>query len=35
MGIFSKFKSIFSKETKELDAYQTGLEKTSKEFAIT
>jgi len=32
MGIFSKFKSIFSKETKELDAYQTGLEKTSKEF---
>ena len=32
MGIFSKFKSIFSKEKTELEAYQEGLEKTSKEF---
>lgn len=32
MGIFSKFKNIFSKEKNELEAYQTGLEKTSKEF---
>ena len=32
MGIFSKFKNVFSKEKKELDAYQNGLEKTSKEF---
>lgn len=32
MGLFSKFKNIFTKEKTELDAYQTGLEKTSKEF---
>ena len=32
MGLFSKFKNIFNKEKIELDAYQTGLEKTSKEF---
>jgi len=32
MGLFSKFKNIFTKEKAEFDAYQTGLEKTSKEF---
>lgn len=32
MRLFSKFKDIFTKEKKELDAYQSGLEKTSKEF---
>jgi len=32
MGFFSKFKNVFTKEKKEFDAYQTGLEKTSKEF---
>ena len=32
MGFLNKFKNIFSKEKTELEAYQTGLEKTSREF---
>ena len=31
MSFFDKFKNVFKKD-KEFDAYQTGLEKTSKEF---
>lgn len=33
MGLFDKFKQIFSNSNKkELDAYEEGLQKTSKEF---
>ena len=31
MGIFNKFKNLFTNK-KELEAYEDGLQKTSKEF---